>query len=131
MARDGQTIAYSAAAAAAIQAINDDRNAFHDALDRLGALLDEDLLHGATRHEAILAIELTMGQVVLAERELLHARLCRVFPHLADVITYIVHSESMSTPQFLSDTGEPAPVNNVIRRPRPATVAPAADRGPD
>ncbi len=128
MAREGQTIAYSAAEAAAIQAVSDDRNAFHNALDQLGTLLDDDLLHGTTRHRAILEIELTMGQVVLAERELRHARLCRVWPALADVLTFIVHSEPMSTPQFLADTGEPAPVDNILRRPRSATVAPAADR---
>jgi len=90
--------------------------------------LDGDLLHGNARHRAVLEIELSMGQVVLAERELLHARLCRVFPNLTDVVTYIIHAESMSTPQFLSETGEPVPVDNILRRPRltPAPPKPAA-----
>ena len=72
---------------------------------------------------AILEVELVMGDIDVAERALLHARLCRVFPHLADAITYLVHTDEMPTPATLDAAGRPRLVTNI---PQPAPAQPVA-----
>ncbi len=53
MSREGQTIAYSAAEAAAIQAVHEERNAFHNALDILApATPGVPSLHHVSWHPA-------------------------------------------------------------------------------
>lgn len=47
----------------------------------------------------------------------IHARLVRVFPHLADVLTYLVYSEAMPFPDWINQRGQPLAWTNVARMP--------------
>ena len=118
MSGDGVTVVYTAEEAEALQSVHEARDAFEAAISRIKHLHDGDLFHGSTQHQALLDVELAMGDIVVAEQHLLHARLTRVLPHLADVLTFLIHTDAMPTPAGLDEAGRPKPVTN-IPRPHP------------
>lgn len=109
MAREGSLLAYSAEEARAMSEEYEEREAFNRALKALDDLVSDR----AAARPTIAALELHAGAIAVITVQVLHARLVRVLPHLADVLTFLCFSEGMETPEFLDVTGRPKPVSNV------------------
>ena len=125
MSASDLTTFYTAEEAEAQHAVHEARDAFEAAITRVKELHDKDLFHGSAQHQALLDVELTMSDVVVAEVQLLHRRLVRVFPHLADVLAFLLYTDEMPIPAGLDKAGRPKPVTNVPRQP--STRAPLVD----
>lgn len=111
MARDGSAIAYTAEEARALADYFEARDDFYEAWEKLNVWLS-----GIDRDRAwpiLSALDANFGAYEIMVQSLIHARLCRILPQLADVLTLACWPDLMPTPEFLDPTGKPIPVSNV------------------
>jgi hypothetical protein len=121
MAHEGTFVHYSGEEALAYRAFQleqDEWLELHDTIRRAverpdvqqmfddPAAISRDLSRLADRHNA----------VVYEYPHLLHARLCRVMPHLADIFTFLFWPEFMPTPEWVDERGMPPSFGQPGRR---------------
>ena len=87
MPREGQTISYTGEEALAVQFWQRERDSFNDAWETLSRRMGESDEEG---RRLLAALDVALGDVCMELMHVLHARLVRVFPHLADVIGYLL-----------------------------------------
>lgn len=105
MAREAQFINYTGEEALAHRAYDLERDGWYRAFRRVEELLsDRD---GA--RDALSDLEVRHMAVVHEYPHLLHARLCRVMPHHADIFTFLFWPEFMPTPEWVDQRGLPEP----------------------
>ena len=68
-----------------------------------------DAVEAITDHELASKLDIITGEVELAIAYLIHARLCRMLPHLTDVIALGCFPWGMETPENLGPGGMPEP----------------------
>ncbi len=105
MPRDGQFIALTGEEAAAIHMWDLERDEFHVALEWVRGNLEETAESAARLN----FLEVRFNAAAVEMSHVIHARLCRMMPHLADVIALACFPEFMPTPEFLEQRGTPLP----------------------
>jgi len=111
MAREATILAYTAEEARALYELDEAYNALYDAFHAL-----QDRLHAryapAERDEwwpLLSTVDVNVGAVMILTQAAIHARLCRILPHLADIAALVCYPEIMHTPDHLAETGAPHP----------------------
>ena len=105
MAREGQTIAYTAEETLAVHLWQLERDEFYTAWTALSDRLRDDPEAGAHLQK----LDAALGSVTMEYSHVLHARLCRVLPHLADVVTLLCFPEFVGFPNWVEQRGTPLP----------------------
>ena len=67
--------------------------------------------------EHLRTLDAALGGVTMESTHVIHARLCRVLPHLADVLTLLCFPEFIGFPNWVEQRGTPLPwINSGGRR---------------
>ena len=99
MSKDGRWTIYTGEEAAALKLWQLEREEWHEAHDRLA----ERLKCEPEMMEHLDTLETRLNGAHVEFAHVIHARLVRVLPHLADVITYLLFTEWMPMPEFITD----------------------------
>ncbi len=126
MPREGQTISYSGEEALAVALWSNAKNEYYEHWTTLFERFKDD----SEVKDGLNAMEPMIGEIVVQWSHVLHARLCRVMPHLADVVTYLCFQEFMGIPDWVEQRGLPLPWVNSSHQRQVAGVFAATDRPP-
>ncbi len=105
MPRDGQYICFTGEEAAAVHQWDLERGEFFTTWEALHQLVKDS--PEAVTH--LTRLEVLLNAVTVEACHVIHARLCRLIPHLADVAALACFPEFMPTPEFLEQRGTPLP----------------------
>ena len=121
MAHEGTFVHYSGQEAAAYRAFQLEQDEWWEVYDTIRQAIDRPNVQQMLDDPE--AITTALGQladrhnaVVYEYPHLLHARLCRVMPHLADVFAFLFWPEHMPTPEWLDERGMPQAFGQPGRR---------------
>lgn len=112
MPRDGQTISYTGEEALAVTLWQNTKDEYYEQWTALFEQFKDD----AAVKDRLNAMEPMIGDIVVQWTHVLHARLTRVLPHLADIVTYLCFQEFMGMPGWVEQRGLPLPWVNAGRQ---------------
>ena len=105
MAREGMHICYTGEEAMTARLLELEKDGFYEAWNVLRDKYVTDPETAAETGALFRQLDQHMNGVIVEQCHVIHARLTRVLPHLADVITLLCFPEWMPTPKFLPDDG--------------------------
>lgn len=105
MSREGQTLVYSGEEALAVRMWQQERDEFYASWTALSDRFRDDPEVCAHLQK----MDVALGDVTTEYTHVLHARLVRVLPHLADVLTYLLWPEFIPFPDWVEQRGTPLP----------------------
>ncbi len=122
MAKEGQYVNYTGEEALAQRAFDLEYDDWWEFYHIVCAVLERpDVRQMIDDYDTVEAALKTLRErtnaLIYEYPHLLHARLCRVFPHLADIFTFLIWPEFMPTPSWVDERGMPL----VWAQPQPRT----------
>jgi hypothetical protein len=121
MSHEGQFVSYTGEEALAHRAFQLEADEWWETYDAIRKAIERPdvqqmLDDPAAIRTALEQLEARHNAVVYEYPQLLHARLCRVMPHLADVFAFLFWPEFCPTPEWLDEHGLPQAFGQPGRR---------------
>ena len=122
MAKEGQSVNYTGEEAIAYQAFRLEQDEWFEGYRAVRDRIEQpdiwQMIDDPDDFKELLSrLESRHNTVVYEYPHVLHARLCRVMPHLADIFTFLFWPEFFPTPEWVDDCGRPP----LWGMPQPAT----------